>query len=81
VITGILGAWSLVTAATAALASPTGHRDPALPHRLAAYRSTPGLLPSSLVLPMSAITGALVASFLLSHDGLIAGLVGWRPVS
>jgi MFS transporter, ACS family, tartrate transporter len=30
--------------------------------------------------PVSAITGALLASFLLSHDGLVFGLAGWRSV-
>src|SRR5579862_5796768 len=33
-----------------------------------------------LVMPVSAIAGALVASFLLSHDGLVLGLTGWRSV-
>lgn len=33
-----------------------------------------------LVVHISAIVGALVASFLLSHDGLMLGLVGWRSV-
>jgi sugar phosphate permease len=33
-----------------------------------------------LVGPVSAITGALLASFLLSHDRLVLGLTGWRSV-
>jgi ACS family tartrate transporter-like MFS transporter len=33
-----------------------------------------------LVIPVSAITGALLASFLLSHYGLVFGLAGWRSV-
>jgi MFS transporter, ACS family, tartrate transporter len=33
-----------------------------------------------LVLPISAVIGALVASFLLGHEGLVFGLTGWRSV-
>jgi MFS transporter, ACS family, tartrate transporter len=33
-----------------------------------------------LVLPLSSITGALLASFLLGHHGPLTGLAGWRSV-
>jgi MFS transporter, ACS family, tartrate transporter len=33
-----------------------------------------------LVLPVSAVVGALLASFLLGHQGLVFGLTGWRSV-
>lgn len=33
-----------------------------------------------LVIPVSGSIGALVAGFLLSHDGLVPGLAGWRSV-
>jgi MFS transporter, ACS family, tartrate transporter len=33
-----------------------------------------------LVLPVSAVVGALLASFLLGHQGLVFGLAGWRSV-
>jgi len=33
-----------------------------------------------LVLPVSAVVGALLAGFLLGHQGLVFGLTGWRSV-
>lgn len=33
-----------------------------------------------LVLPIAAVVGALMASFLLGHEGLVFGLTGWRSV-
>lgn len=96
-ITGILIAWSLVTAATAAVDSAAtlylariglGFAEGGIGAAVLLYLTF--WLPRSqqsralsyffLALPASGIAGALMAGFLLSHDGLVFGLPGWRSV-
>ena len=96
-ITGILIAWSLVTAATAAVDSAAtlylariglGFAEGGIGSAILLYLTF--WLPRSqqsralsyffLTLPASGIIGALMAGFLLSHDGLVFGLAGWRSV-
>jgi MFS transporter, ACS family, tartrate transporter len=96
-ITGILVAWSLVTAATAAVDSAAtlylarillGFAEGGIGSAILLYLSfwiprsqqSKALSYLFLVNPVSAITGALMASFLLSHDRLVLGLAGWRSV-
>jgi ACS family tartrate transporter-like MFS transporter len=96
-ITGILIAWSLVTAATAAVDSAAtlylarillGFAEGGIGSGILLYLTS--WLPRSqqsralsyffLVIPVAGSIGALLASFLLSHDGLVPGLAGWRSV-
>jgi len=96
-ITGILVAWALVTAATAAVDSAVtlylarivlGFAEGGIGSAILFYLTC--WLPRSqqsralsyffLVMPVSAIIGAPVASFLLGHSGLVLGLAGWRSV-
>ena len=96
-ITGILIAWSLVTAATAAVDSAAtlylarillgfaeGGTGAAILLYLTSWvprsQQSRALSYFYLVGPVSAITGALMASFLLSHDRLVFGLAGWRSI-
>jgi len=96
-ITGLLLAWSLVTAATAAVDSAAtlylarillglaeGGTASAILLYLTAWvprsQQARALSYFFLVMPVSGITGALMAGFLLSHDGLLLGLTGWRSV-
>jgi ACS family tartrate transporter-like MFS transporter len=96
-ITGILIAWSLVTAATAAVDSVAtlylarillGFAEGGIGSGILLYLTS--WLPRSqqsralsyffLVIPVSGSIGALLAGFLLSQDGLVPGLAGWRSV-
>lgn len=96
-ITGILIAWSLVTAATAAVDSAAtlylarillGFAEGGTGSAILLYltfwvprpQQSRALSYFFLVMPVSAILGALMASFLLSHDRLVLGLAGWRSV-
>ena len=96
-ITGMLIAWSLVTAATAAVDSAAtlylarillGFAEGGIGSAILLYltlwvprsQQSRALSYFFLVMPISAITGALLAGFLLSHDGLMLGLAGWRSV-
>jgi MFS family permease len=96
-ISCLLIAWSLVTAATAAVDSVAtlylarillGFAEGGIGSAILLYltswvprsRQSRALSYFFLVTPVSAITGALLASFLLSHDKLVLGLEGWRSV-
>ena len=96
-ITRILIAWSLITAATAAVDSfgalylaraLLGFAEGGLPAGILLYltswmprsQQTRALSYFFLVLPIAAVVGALMASFLLGHEGLVFGLTGWRSV-
>jgi MFS family permease len=96
-ITGILVAWSLVTAATAAVDSAAtlylarillGFAEGGIGSGILLYltfwmprsQQSRALSYFFLVLPLSGVAAALMAAFLLSHDGLVLGLAGWRSV-
>lgn len=96
-ITAILIAWSLVTAATAAVNSAAtlylarivlGFAEGGIGSGILLYltswlprsRQSRALSYFFLVIPVSGSIGALLASFLLSYDGLVPGLAGWRSV-
>ena len=96
-ITGILVAWSLVTAATAAVDSAAtlylarillGFAEGGIGSGILLYltfwiprsQQSRALSYFFLVLPLSGVVAALMAGFLLGHDGLVLGLAGWRSV-